>query len=139
MNGEEDQDGEAGEVGLGSVLRLRFGGFRGRSMLRLEMALGFCSRSDGTTGEAAGDAETEVEAETGAGVGAGRNSSIRSVSGTGSILRLVIGGWKQKQKRDTMYGNTVRHGTTRMTIKLRAKPVSSGHQRWHAQLCRLEA
>jgi hypothetical protein len=112
MNGEEDQDGEeAGEVGLGSVLRLRFGGFRGRSMLRLEMALGFCSRSDGTTGEAAGDAETEVEAETGAGVGAGRNSSIRSVSGTGSILRLVIGDGNRNVIRCTViqYG-TARHG-----------------------------
>lgn len=37
IKGEADQDGEAGEVGLGSVLRLRLGGFRGRSMLRLEM------------------------------------------------------------------------------------------------------
>jgi hypothetical protein len=41
MKGVADQDGEAGDVGLGSVLRLRFGGFRGNSMLRLEKALGF--------------------------------------------------------------------------------------------------
>lgn len=111
MNGEEDQDGEAGEVGLGSVLRLRFGGFRGSSMLRLEIALGFCSRSDGTSGEAAGDAETEVEAETGAGVGVGRNSSMRSVSGTGSILRFVIGAGGRNRIRCTV----IQCGTARVT------------------------
>ena len=113
MNGEEDQDGEAGEVGLGSVLRLRFGGFRGSSMLRLEIALGFCSRSDGTSGEAACDAETEVEAETetGAGVGVGRNSSMRSVSGTGSILRFVIGAGGRNRIRCTV----IQYGTARVT------------------------
>lgn len=84
MKAVVDHEGEAGDVGLGSVLRLRFGGFRGRSMLRVETEFGLGIRRAGAVGGTTGDEETR----------AGRNSSIRSVSGTGSMSRLVIGGWR---------------------------------------------
>lgn len=77
----EDEVGEAGEIGLGSVLRLRVGGLRRTSMSSVEAEFGLWMRREGTEG-----------AE---GTGEGRNSSIRSVSGTGSMVAVVVSlvGW----------------------------------------------
>jgi hypothetical protein len=59
-------EGALGVVGLGSVLRRRYVGFWSKSMSSLGSALGGLSRREGT--------------------GEDRNASIRSVSGTGSML-----------------------------------------------------
>ena len=71
MDGEA-QDGELGDAGLGSVLRRMVGGLRSTSVSRddreneLEPKLGWLRRKEGT--------------------GEDLNSSIRSVSGTGSMV-----------------------------------------------------
>lgn len=73
------------DVGLGSVLRRRFGGFRAMSRSNVESECGLLTRALG---------------------GTARNSSMRSVSGTGSIMMacrtlhagsLREGGWPVKQ------------------------------------------
>lgn len=73
------------DVGLGSVLRRRFGGFLAMSRSKVESECGLLTRALG---------------------GTARNSSMRSVSGTGSIMMacralhagsLRDGGWPLKQ------------------------------------------
>jgi hypothetical protein len=69
----EDQDGELGEVGEGSVERRRLGGF-------------------GTKSES-GTASVEALWSRRLGIGEERNSSILSVSGTGSMLTVSCRVW----------------------------------------------
>jgi hypothetical protein len=64
--------GELGDEGLGSVERRRVGGFLVTSISKVEGADGLWSRSDGK--------------------GEGLNSSILSVSGTGSMINRCPGG-----------------------------------------------